>query len=105
MHLLPLIFTILFSVLGGIYFGSFSCGGYAWHKQLFLVALVLAVITSLFFPYLKRSSWLFRSSYLIITVFSFVFFEAFGAALYPSTPESLQNFFKSFLFALEHGSC
>ena len=105
MQQLPAIFTIFLSVFGGVYFGLFFCGGYAWHKPLFLAVLGLAVVSSLFFSFLRRASWLLKVSYILISTVAFIIFEAAGAAFYPSAPESLQNFLHSFVFALEHGPC
>jgi len=93
------------AVLGGIYFGLFSCGGYVWHSQVFqAVFLGLLALATLLPPYsMKRIATRVCFAVGIVTVFAVM--EAAAACFYPSAPVSLSEFFGSFLFHLKNGPC
>jgi len=39
------------AILGGIFFGQFSCGGYAWHKTLFKIIICVTITVCFIFNY------------------------------------------------------
>jgi hypothetical protein len=100
------------AILGGIFFGQFSCGGYVWHKTLFKIIVCVTIAICLIFRFrsLVRGSnkWQLAGLiilWLILIVASYFITEATAASFYPDSPESLQDFWQRFLNSLQYGPC
>ena len=97
--------TVLFAIAGGVFFGLFSCGGYAWHRQLFCaVFLILLFIVVALPPRNCKASFLKFTSALAIFL-CFVVTEAVASTFYPAGPASFGEFFSDFVVGIKHGSC
>lgn len=105
MRWLPTICAIFFAIFGGIYFGLFSCGGNAWHKQAFYAVLAAFTIVALVVPFSRTRPFLTRLGLVVGVESGFVLSQAVAAPFYPSAPESWSAFFRGFAWALEHGPC
>jgi hypothetical protein len=90
--------------LGGIWFGLFSCGGYAWHKQLMHWSLVvLATIVVAFPPWTWPATW--RRLLLALGLFvAFYLSRAMTAPFYLGVG-SLQDYVSQVLTAISYGPC
>ena len=99
------LFTLTLAVLGGIFFGLYSCGGYYWHIQAYWITALLLVIGSVMLKskMLKtlRSKLLFPINYLALFFAS----QSIAATFYPSAPESFSDFMSNFLITVEYGPC
>jgi hypothetical protein len=100
------------AMTGGIYFGLFSCGGYAWHKSLYNFLLVSVNILCFIIFWKKREKAEGRgktmASLIIFTVLvwaTYMTFEAAAATFYPESPTSLSDFWRRFLTSLKYGPC
>jgi hypothetical protein len=95
--------ALFLGMLGGVYFGLFSCGGYVWHKQAFLTVFfgALLLVTALP-PYsAKRIGARVLVVLGIVTVFAVT--EATAACFYPDSPASWTQFRGEFVYHLENG--
>ena len=97
--------SILTAILGGIFFGLFSCGGYVWHKELFNVVFCVLLITNFIFPPALFKKSFLRFLLIIIIVCLFIFVQAIASAFYPSFPETWAEFFSEFINGLIFGPC
>jgi hypothetical protein len=101
----PLIAALLLAVLGGIYFGLFSCGGYAWHKPAFFAALAAATLTALLVPLQRTRPVANRFGTVVAIGVAFLLTQAIAAPFYPAPPTSWAEFMRIFLHTLEQGPC
>ena len=90
------------AAIGGAYFGLFSCGGYAWHRQAFLG--LLAVVCGVTFAVARGALWV-RVALLLLAGVAYYLAQAALAPFYPGMPESLGAYIRLFLSALEEGPC
>lgn len=93
------------ALLGGAYFGAFSCSGYAWHKEAFAVLLTIVAIAALLVPLHRQRPVQSRLIVLLGIPTAFVTAQAAAAPFYPALPDSLGGFLRAFMLALESGSC
>ncbi|MDB9744269.1 hypothetical protein OAA91_01940 [Fibrobacterales bacterium] len=101
-----IIITLLsISILGGSYLGYFSCGGFAWHRDLIYILIFTSSILGLLFPITALKRFGLRLIYPIVGVFLFVVFQSFTSALYPQSPESFSEFWKLFKIGINYGPC
>ena len=105
MRWLPSICAVFFAIIGGIYFGLFSCGGYAWHQQVFFAALAVCTFVALVVPLSRARPYLTRLGLVIGVGCGFVLSQAVAAPFYPAAPESWSAYFGAFARALVHGPC
>lgn len=92
-------------LVGAGFFGFASCGGYAWHKEVFrALAVVLAFVAVIVPSFLLRSS-AHKAAFLVSLVGGFHLVEAAVAPFYPGPPESLRQYGALFLASLEFGPC
>jgi hypothetical protein len=94
-----------FVLLGALYFGVASCGGYLWHKQAFrgiAIALYVAalLVSSSFLPSIKHKL-LFAACLPLLHVV----LESAVAPFYPAPPNSISEYGAYFLQAIEFGPC
>lgn len=97
--------AVLVALLGGVYFGAFSCGGYAWHKDAFLLVLAATVTAALLVPLRRERPVLSRLLVLIAIPVLFVMTQAAATPFTPAAPDSVGDFLRGFVLALERGSC
>lgn len=92
-------------VLGAVYFGIASCGGYVWHKELFrFFAAAVAVIAAIAPSRALRSRGQ-KAAFLGVLASGYFILEAAAAPFYPTPPQSLSEYSRLFLRALGFGSC
>ena len=97
--------TLITATLVGIYFGLFSCGGHAWHKPAAFGFLALLATASLLQAKEEKSGLVLNVAYVLLIPVTFILAEAGSAPFYPSSPESVQEYFQSALRVLENGPC
>jgi hypothetical protein len=98
--------SVVIAILGGVFLGLFSCGGYVWHKQAIAAAIVLLTLAALLARFATRGFALWRSgAFVAIVVGGFFVSEATAAPFYPAPPESLSEFWQSFVRTLQYGPC
>ena len=99
------IVTLTITTFAGIYFGLFSCGGYAWHKQAAIAVIALLALASLA-PANTRSSVLTLNVAFVLSIpAAFVLAQAAASPFYPSPPASGSEYVQGVLRALELGPC
>jgi len=103
MRSVPLVILFFLAVVGGVYFGLFSCGLYTWHWQAFLALAfanaVLVLVGS------SRSSIVWRVAAVPVAAVLFALAQAASAPFYPNAPASWSDFSVKFIRVLEYGSC
>jgi hypothetical protein len=97
LHLIP----IAVAVLGGVFFGLFSCGGYVWHWTAFRWLLGVSCILALAAP--STLSWPRRAGLIALVIPVYLIAEALAAPFYPDTPSSVGEFLHRFVQTLETG--
>ena len=94
-----------FVLLGAVYFGLASCGGYLWHKQAFRVICVGLYLAALLLP----SSWLptlkLKLAFAVLLPLLFVALESGVAPFYPGPPNSLSEYTAIFIQSVKFGPC
>lgn len=103
MRTLPNAALFLLAVLGGLYFGLFSCGGYAWEWDAFLALAGIGAIAAVAAP--RRVSLFSRFGLVFLAVVTFVLVQAAATPFYPSAPASLNNYVVEFVRALGSWAC
>ena len=85
--------SIVLAILGGVFLGLFSCGGYVWQKQAIGAAIVLLTLAALFARFSIRGFTLWRiAGFVALVVVGFFVSEATAAPFYPVPPASLSEF-------------
>lgn len=94
-----------FVLVGAMFFGFGSCGGYEWHKEAFRALAVVAAIVAVVAPSPLLRSIVRKAAFLVGLVVGFHLVEATVAPFYPGPPESLRQYGALFLASLEFGPC
>jgi hypothetical protein len=98
--------AVIFAILGGVFLGLFSCGGYVWHAQAIVAAIGSLTLAAIVARFWTRGFALWRGTgFIVLVVASFVFSEATAAPFYPATPASVSEFWQSFIRTLQYGPC
>jgi hypothetical protein len=97
--------SLLVAVLGGIFFGLFSCGGHSWHGTAFFALLGICTAAALYFPVSPGRPLAARVGLVLLIFFGYLTSRAAAAAFYPSAPESWSEFSSRFAASWFHGSC
>jgi hypothetical protein len=92
-------------VAGAIYFGLFSCGGYAWHKNAFGVVALGVCAAAVVVPSRLLHSLGRKVLFLLLLGACYFVFEAAAAPFYPSGPESFSQYIQAVLQFAQVGSC
>ena len=94
----------LIACFGGIWFGLFSCGGYAWHTQLmcWLLASLAAIIVALS-PWTWSATW--RRLVLAIGLFVVFYLSQAMTAPFYLGADSLQDYVQQVWTTLASGPC
>jgi hypothetical protein len=90
---------------GGVFFGLFSCSGYAWHRQLFDILFPSVVVIAVAAPPWQLPPWLRRGIFVISLGCGFVLTRAVASAFWPAAPTSLEAFGRGVLSGLLTGPC
>lgn len=98
------IFALLLAALGGVWFGLFSCGGYAWHHQLMHWTLVVLVLALLLFPPRRAASFGRRAALALAVIGTFFVVRALAAPFYPAFP-GFGDYLQQVGLALTAGPC
>lgn len=99
------LFTLLVAILGGVFFGLYSCGGYYWHIQAYWITALLFVIGSIALKNQLLNTLTSKLLFPIIYLALFLVSQSAAATFYPSTPESFSEFIRNFLITVEYGPC
>jgi hypothetical protein len=97
--------SLLVAALGGVYFGLFSCGGFAWHKPAFFAVLVSMCAYAALRPSTLLPSTRSRAGFVVCVPAVYIILASASSAFYPSAPRSLDKFTALFLNALLLGAC
>ena len=96
---------ILFALMGGLYFGLFSCGGYIWHRYVFYLIFSLSLIP-IFFVRLSYLNKAYKKALFIgSTMLIFLVVRAAASTFYPAAPNDIYEFLTSFIRGLQYGPC
>ena len=94
-----------FVLLGAFYFGLASCGGYAWHKQVFRGVSVTLFIAVLLLPSSLLPSVKHKLAFSAAVPLLYVVLESAVSPFYPAPPNSLSEYKAFFLHAIAFGPC
>ena len=94
-----------FVLLGALYFGLASCGGYLWKKQAFLAISTALYVAALSFPSSLLHSVGRKLAFAIGLPPLYIVLESATAPFYPQPPNSLAGYGAIFLQALKFGPC
>ena len=97
-------FAFLVAVLGGLWLGLASCGGYVWHHQLMQWTLVALSLALLLCPPRQAASLSRRALVALAVVGAFFLVRAFAAPFYPAFP-GFGDYFRQVGLALFTGPC
>lgn len=97
--------TVLLALLGGVFFGLYSCGGYVWHQQIFTITFGGSVCLSVLLPSVVLRKFFTRITFSVVVVLLFLIVQAVAATFYPAPPGSWAKFSSSFLSHMEFGPC
>ncbi len=96
--------AFLVAVLGGIWRGIASCGGYVWHDQAMYAALALASLSLVVFAPSQGPSFLRRALLIVALIGTFFAVRALSAPFYPALP-GFRDYFRLVGVALSTGPC
>jgi len=92
-------------LLGALFFGIASCGGYAWHKEFFRVASATMWLFAVLIPSTLLSTWKRKLVFAASMPTAYVVLESAVSGFYPGPPASISEFSELFLRAMEYGPC
>jgi hypothetical protein len=97
-------FAFLLAILGGLWFGLVSCGGYVWHKHLMQWTLAGLVLAFLLWPRSHSPNLARRALLSLAVVASFFVARALAAPFYPAFA-GFGDYFQLVWLALFTGPC
>jgi hypothetical protein len=92
------------AVLGGVWRGVASCGGYVWHGQAMLAALAVTAVSLLLFASNHAPPFPRRAFLAVAVIGTFFAVRALSAPFYPAFP-GLNDYFRQVGVALSTGPC
>ena len=92
-------------VVGAIYFGLFSCGGYAWHQSVFGGIALGVCVAAVAVPSRLLFSVRRKALFLLLLGAGYFAIESAVAPLYPSAPGSLAQYIQAVLHSAQVGPC
>ena len=95
----------LIAILGGIWFGLFSCGGYLLHKQLMIWSLVVMATMIIAIPPFDKNRIWHRVVLAIGLFITYFICQALIAPFYLLDFDSFAEYISQVLYALEYGPC
>jgi hypothetical protein len=84
--------TVAVALVGGLFLGFFSCGGYAWHRSAINWVLATVTIAACLIPCWGNHSLARRVAFLLGVACLFVITQAVAAQFYPGPPNSFAAF-------------
>jgi hypothetical protein len=96
--------AFLVAAIGGIWRGIASCGGYVWHSQAMLAALVVVTLSVLLFAPSQGPSFPRRAILAFTVIGTFFAIRALSAPFYPAFP-GFGDYFRQVGMALSTGPC
>jgi len=96
--------AFLVAVLGGVWRGVASCGGYVWHSQAMLAALAFAVLSVVLLAPNQGPSFQRRAFLAVAVIGTFFAVRALSAPFYPAFP-GFGDYFRQVGIALSTGPC
>lgn len=96
--------AFLVAVLGGIWRGVASCGGYVWHSQAMAAALVVTALSLVLFASPHAPSFPRRAFLAVAVIGTFFAVRAMSAPFYPAFP-GFGDYFRQAGLALSTGPC
>ena len=96
--------AFLVAVLGGVWRGVASCGGYVWHDQAMLAALAVAAASLLLFASTYAPSFPRRAFLAAAVIGTFFAVRALSAPFYPAFP-GFGDYFRQVGVALSTEPC
>ena len=106
MKALSISLPFILSLIGGIFFGLFTYGGYVWHHTLFdwivifsFLPFLFSVIYSLRNHFTVNRAFQYSAALLLLFVCSVIFYELVRSAttpFYPATPDTIAAWFNQF---------
>ena len=93
------------AAVGGVFFGLFSCGGYAWHRHLFWALLTPCLVFTAMAPapVLRPASR--RLTLIVCVLAGFVVIRGAASTFYPGSPASLMDFVRGTWLGITTGPC
>ena len=103
------------AVCAGVFFGLFSCGGYAWHKTIYFFLQILASLAWVVFAVIIYRETTENQKRIVLTVTTcLLFFPCIyllfyvvlsaTAPFYPSSPASFAEWWHGFVSSFQTGS-
>ena len=94
-----------FVVVGALFFGIASCGGYTWHKEVFHLASFTLFLLAVCCPSTLLRKPRSKLVFALALPLSFLLVESAVAPFYPGPPASITEYGALVLRALEFGPC
>jgi hypothetical protein len=94
-----------FVLVAAVYFGLASCGGYVWHKEVLRAIGGILYLSVLLLPSSLLLSVKAKLIFALGFPATFVLLESAVAPFYPGPPQSLHEYTKLFIHALQFGPC
>ena len=92
-------------VLGGVFLGLFSCGGYAWQRSLVEVMGVVLVFLALFWPVSFLKPWWRRLLYPPAMFLLFRLTQGIASCFYPSLAPTWGGVWHDLIVGIWEGPC
>jgi hypothetical protein len=93
------------SVIGGVYWGLFSCGAYVWHFRLYIGIAVAFTGLAIFLPSRRGRSLIRAVALPVVVVAGFAISEALVSPFYAGSPDTLSEYGRLVLLTLRTGPC
>lgn len=93
------------SVIGGAYWGLFSCGAYVWHFRLYVGMAIAVTGLAILLPSRTGPSLTRATALPLIVLASFAMSEALVSPFYADSPDTLSEYGRLVLLTLRTGPC
>jgi hypothetical protein len=97
--------SLVACVLGGVFYGLFSCGGYVWHRQFIEQTGITLVFLALFWPPKFLIPWWRRLLYPPTMFLLFRLVQGVVFCFYPSLAPTWREVWQALVFGMWEGPC